>query len=467
MKDFIKNVNDGKINVIEHIKGVLKSAENINNEYKYFTEISREEALKQAENLSKNPKGKLAGVAVTLKDAICLKNAETKAGSRILSDYKPVFDSTVAEKIKAEGGIIIGKTTQDEFGFGTFNVNTGHDIPVPLNPVDKTRACGGSSGGSGGIANIADFPHISLGESTGGSIVNPGSFCGVNALCPTYGRVSRWGLIDYGNSLDKIGPLAKSVYEIALMLDCISGHDKKDSTTLKEPKDDYFSYLNKDIKGMKVGIIKEGFSEDIDKPVRDKCKEAVDSLKNLGADSGEVSTPIAVEYGLPAYYMISTSEASTNLAKLCGIRYGISEELDGNFNDYFTKVRSKHFGKEAKRRIILGTFARMSGHRDAYYIKSAKIRTRVIQEYKELFKDYDVLVCPTVPILPPKFEDIEKMTPLQHYLADLLTIGPNLAGLPHINVTAGKHNGLPVGMTIIADHLNEGKLLQVAKEFEK
>lgn len=467
MKEFIKKVQNKEIDIVEHTKKVIEEAKRINDEYNFFTTISEEEALKQAKELAKNPKGKLAGVAVTLKDAICAKDIETKAGSKILTGYKPVFDSTVVERIKNEGGIIIGKTTQDEFGFGTFNVNAGLDMPVPLNPYDKERACGGSSGGSGGITKKAEFPHISLGESTGGSIVNPGSFCGVNALCPTYGRVSRYGLIDYGNSLDKIGPIAKTTYEAALMLDVIAGHDNRDSTTLNEEKDDYYSYLDKDIKGLKVGVIKEGFTEDIDQNVRAKCEEAIKKLQELGAEYEEVSTPLAIEYGLPAYYMISTSEASTNLAKLCGIRYGATEKLEGNFNEYFSKVRSNNFGKEAKRRIIIGTFARMSGYRNAYYIKSAKIRTKVINEYKELFKKFDVLVCPTVPVLPPRFDEIDKMTPLQHYLADVLTIGPNLAGLPHMNITAGFHEELPVGMSIIADHMSEGKLLQVAKEFEK
>lgn len=464
IEEFTKKVKNKEINIVEHIKDVITEAKKINEEYNYFNLISEEQAISQAKELAKNPKGKLSGVAVTLKDAICAKNIETKAGSKILSGYEPVFDSTVTQRIKAEGGIIIGKTTQDEFGFGTFNVNTDN---IPLNPFDKKRACGGSSGGSGGITKKATFPHISLGESTGGSIVNPASLCGVFGLCPTYARVSRYGLVDYANSLDKIGPIAKSTKDLAIVLDVICGHDEKDSTTLTTNKDDYLSYLDKDIKGLKVGVIKEGFSEHIDEKVKSKCSQAVEKLKTLGADAKEVSTPLTIEYGLPAYYMISTSEASTNLAKLCGIRYGEVEKLEGNFNEYFSKVRSNNFGKESKRRIILGTFARMSGYRNAYYIKSAKIRTMVINEYKKLFKSYDVLVCPTVPFLPPTFADIEKMTPLQNYLADLLTIGPNLAGLPHINVTAGFSKDLPVGMTIIADHLNEGKLLQIAKEFEK
>jgi aspartyl-tRNA(Asn)/glutamyl-tRNA(Gln) amidotransferase subunit A len=299
-----------------------------------------------------------------------------------------------------------------------------------------------------------------LAESTGGSIVAPASFCGVFGLCPSYGRVSRYGLIDYANSLDKIGPMAKSTKEIALMMEIISGYDSKDSTSLKEPVDKYSSYLKKK-NNLKIGIVKESFGKGVDKGVRETVNKAI---KDLGAD--EISLPITMKYGIPAYYLIAVSESSTNLAKFCGMRYGEHEKLEGNFDQYFTKVRSKNFGKEAKRRIILGTFARMAGYREAYYKKAMEVRAKIVQEYKKAFKKFDILLSPTMPIVAPKFSDIKKLSPVQNYMMDIMTAGPNLAGLPHMNIPVGFHNKLPVGLLAIADHLREGKLIQFGKEFE-
>jgi len=448
------------------IKKIIEETKRIDKEHHYFNVISEELALEQAEIIEKEPKGKLNGITVSVKDCICVKDVESRSGSKILNSYKPVFDATVIEKIKKEGAIIIGKTSQDEFGFGGFSTNIGIDFKVPLNPFDKKRCCGGSSGGSAGITQKASFPHISLGESTGGSIVNPASFCGVVGLCPTYGRVSRYGLIDYANSLDKIGPMGKKVKDVALALEVISGFDSKESTTLNKPVDKYTDFLNKDVKGMKIGVVKEAFGEGVDNVVKDSVWDAIKKLESLGAKYDEISLPNPIKYGIATYYLIATAEASTNLAKYCGMRYGKHEKLDGNFNEYFTKVRSLNFGEEAKRRIILGTFARMAGFRDAYYIKATKVRTLMINEYKKMFKKFDVLVSPTVPILPPKFEDIEKLSLLQNYMIDVLTVGPNLAGLPHMNVNVGFENNLPIGMMLIGDHLDEGKLIQLGSVLE-
>ncbi|MEK6955785.1 MAG: amidase family protein, partial [Nanoarchaeota archaeon] len=304
-------------------------------------------------------------------------------------------------------------------------------------------------------------------ECTGGSIESPASFCGVFGLIPTYGRVSRYGLIDYGNSLDKIGPISKSVYDSALLLNTISGFDEKDSTSLNIPVEDFTKYLDMDIKNLKIGIIKECFSDGVDKEVDSHVKNAISKLSSLGAKTEEVSLPTSIKYGIPAYYITATCESSTNLAKLCGMRYGAFENLKGNFDEYFSDVRSKNFGSEAKRRIMLGSFARMSGFRDAYYIKAAKVRTLIIEEYKKTFKKFDVLISPTVPVLPQKFDDISKMSPLENYMMDIMTVSPNLAGMPHMNVPVGSSKGLPVGMMLTSDHMKEGVLLQVAKEFEK
>lgn len=468
--EFIKKIKNNEIDIVEHTHKVIEECKKVNREYHYFNVISEKLALKQAESVKKEIKKinkKLLGLPVSVKDCICVKDVESRAGSRILEGYRPLFDATVIEKIKNEGAIIIGKTSQDEFGFGGFSTNVGLGFKVPLNPFDKERSCGGSSGGSAGITQKADFPHISLGESTGGSIVNPASFCGIVGLCPTYGRVSRYGLIDYANSLDKIGPMSKTVEDAAFLLELIAGFDNRESTTINKPVENYLSYLNKNVKNMKIGVIKESLSKGTDEEIKNKVWDGIKKLESKGVKYEEVSLPVTMGYGIATYYLIATAEASTNLAKYCGMRYGKHEKLEGSFNEYFTKVRSANFGEEAKRRIILGTFARMAGFRDAYYIKATKVRTLIIKEYKNLFKRFDVLVSPTVPILPPKFKDIEKLSLLQNYMIDILTAGPNLAGLPHMNVPIGFEKGLPVGMMLIADHLNEGKLIQVGNALEK
>ena len=440
------------------IKNIIEEAKKIDKEYHYFNIID--------EDPKKIGDGRLNNIAISVKDCICVKDLESRAGSKILQGYKPVFDATVIEKVKKEGAFIIGKTAQDAFGFGSFSVNVGKDMKIPLNPFDKKRSCGGSSGGSAGITQKASFKHISLAESTGGSIVCPASFCGVIGLCPTYGRVSRYGLMDYANSLDKIGPMAKSMEDIAVIMEIISGFDENESTTLNEKVPKYTSFLKKDIKGMKIGVIKEAFEEGIDQEVKNKVEEGISYMESQGAKTEKISLPLTQKYGIATYYLLAMCEASTNLAKYCGMRYGASEPVKGSFNEYFSEVRSKYFNDESKRRIIVGTFARMAGCRDAYYIKAAKVRTKIIEEYKKAFGKFDALVSPTMPIAAPKFEEIERLTPLQNYMMDVLTVGPNLAGLPHASVPVGFSKDLPVGMSIIADHYKEGLVFQAAKEFQ-
>jgi aspartyl-tRNA(Asn)/glutamyl-tRNA(Gln) amidotransferase subunit A len=437
---------------------ILEECKEIDEEFHYFNRIN--------EKPEKQGDGKLNNIAVSVKDCICVKGLESRAGSRILEGYEPVFNATVVERIKKEGGIIIGKTAQDAFGFGSFSTHVGKDMKIPLNPFDKERACGGSSGGAAGLTQKATFRHIALGQSTGGSIVCPASFCGVVGLCPTYGRVSRYGLMDYANSLDKIGPIAKTVEEVALMLEIITGFDNKESTTLNEPVPKYTKFLKKDIKGIKIGIIKEAFEKGVDEEVKNKVREGIKRLEENGAIIKEISLPLTQKYGIPTYYLLAMCEASTNLAKFCGMRYGATEHIEGSFNKYFSKVRSNYFNEESKRRIIIGTFARMAGYRDAYYIKAAKVRTKIIEEYKKAFKKVDLLASPTMPFVAPKFEDIKKLTPLQNYMADVLTVGPNLAGLPHMTLPVGKANNMPVGLMLIGDHLMEEKIIQVGARLE-
>ncbi|MFH1456365.1 MAG: amidase family protein [archaeon] len=443
------------MNIVEQTHGYIKEAKQLNKKYNYFNTICEDFALEQARKLDKHKgkKGKLHGIAVTLKDAICVKGVESSAGSKILKGYKPPFNSTVAQRLIDEGAIIIGKTAQDEFGFGSFSTNVGIGFKIPKNPFDETRVCGGSSGGAAGVTQKFSQSHIAMGESTGGSIVCPAAFCGVTGLCPTYGLVSRYGLIDYGSSLDKIGPMAKTVKECELALDVIAKHDKKDSTSLNVKR--------KPAKVKKIAIIRESFY--VDSEVKDVIMQKIDDTK---IKYKEISLPLNKKYANACYYLLAMSEASTNLAKLSGIRYGHEKPLKGDFNEYFSDVRSEGFTKEAKRRIIMGTFARMAGVRDAYYIKAAQLRTKLIQEYKNAFKNYDVILTPTMPILPPKFKDIEKLSPLQVYMLDELTCGPNLAGIPHMSVPVGFSKKLPVGMMLIADHLNENNLIKLGKEVE-
>ncbi len=462
--DYIKQVQKKEIDIVEQTYKVLDQCAKINKEYHYLNTISDELAIKQARALQKKPTGKLSGVYISVKDSICVQDVESTAGSHILRGYKPLFSATGVQRAIDEGAIIIGKTSQDEFGFGGFSTNVGIGYQIPLNPFDVKRTTGGSSGGAAGLAQKADFPHIAIGESTGGSIVNPASFCGVYGLTPTYGLVSRYGLIDYGNSLDKIGPLAKDPGACAQLLQIMAGHDARDSTSSTHKADDYASYLTKPVKDMTIGVVKEALGEGVDAAVKKHIHNAINTLEKAGCTLKEITLPIGMQYGIPVYYLLATSEASTNLAKYCGMRYGNEEPLHGNFTEYFTDVRSRNFGKEAKRRILLGTFARMAGYRDAYYIKALKVRTKIIEEYKRAFNNVDTILTPTVPILPPTLTDISTLTLLQNYMIDILTVSPNLAGLPHMNIPIAMEKGLPVGMLLTSDHFNEGKLLQLSKE---
>lgn len=404
----------------------------------------------------------LHGLPISVKDGICTRGVGSFAGSRILEGYVPPFDATSVARAKARGALVIGKTNQDEFGFGTFCTNSGFEIPK--NPLDPQRATGGSSGGAAALAAALDMPHIAIAESTGGSISCPAAFCSVVGLTPTYGLVSRWGLIDYANSLDKIGPIGRSVHDVALMLSVIAARDPRDSTSLEHPQHDYTQFANRaELHGIKIGIPKEyfiGLEPEVEKTVW----QAIKRLESLGASCKEVSLPLT-KYALPSYYIIATAEASTNLAKFCGLRYGLHDELTGNATEYFSRVREKGFGAEAKRRIMLGTFARMAGYKDAYYTKAMQIRTLIIREFKQALKKFDLLAAPTMPILPPKFDDIKRLTPTQAYQMDVLTVPANLAGLPMISLPAAA--GKPIGLHLIGDHLQEPRLVEVGAAFEQ
>ena len=401
---------------------------------------------------------------VSVKDALCTKGILTTGGSRMLEDYIPPFDATVIKRIKSEGGVIIGKTCMDEFGMGGFSTNCA--FKIPRNPNDIKRVTGGSSGGAAAVTKALDTCHIAIAESTGGSISCPASFCGVHGLTPTYGRVSRYGLLDYASSMDKIGVMSKEIEDIPLMLGIIAGFDEHDQTTRVEEVPDYLRHDS--VEGLKIGVIKEYLGEGVNEDVSNLVWKAVKVLESKGMRVSEISLPMSA-YALPAYYIIAMSEVSTNLAKLCGMRYGLELPISKGegFNEYYSRVRALGFGPEAKRRIILGTFARMSGYRNQYYLQAMKVRTLVINDFKRAFKNVDILAAPTMPVIAPRFDEINNLTPLENYKMDILTVSPNLAGVPMLSTPCGEVNKLPVGLHLIADHLQEKKLIDVGVAYNE
>ena len=393
------------------------------------------------------------------KDNLTSLDMETCAGSRILQGYVPAFDAAAIERMKAAGGMLVGKTNMDEFGFGTFSANSAYEIP--RNPFDRERSCGGSSGGSACAAAVLE-DHVSLGVSTGGSICCPASFCGVYGIAPTYGRVSRYGLIDYGNSLDKIGVLSAKASDLRKYITIMAGRDERDPTSCVQPELKSERRRMKSVAVPKDGI--QGLSGDVEAAFND----SIETLRSMGIDVEEVDMP-SFRYAIPAYYVIATSEASTNLARYVGMRYGVQEgDLSLKFDDYFSSIRSASFGDEAKRRILLGTFTRMVGYRDRYYAKARQVRQLVIDDYKRILQDHDAVLTPTMPYVAPRFDEIERMSALDSYKTDYLTVPPNLAGNPHLSVPCGYDgNGMPIGMQFVGAHWDEDVLFTMAEEWEK
>ncbi|OPY31410.1 MAG: Amidase [Methanomassiliicoccales archaeon PtaU1.Bin124] len=393
------------------------------------------------------------------KDNLCTKDFQTRAGSRILEGYRPPFDAEPVKRLRHAGGLLLGKTNMDEFGFGTFSTNSA--FGVPLNPFDRERACGGSSGGAA-VAAALIAGHAALGVSTGGSISCPASFCGVVGITPTYGRVSRYGLIDYGNSLDKVGLLSRNVSLIEKLLPVISGPDPRDPTSCCQTQLD----MSKDRSGP-IAVPKECL-EGVEPKVLDAFNAAVQRVSaEMGREIVSVDMP-SLKFAMPAYYVLATTEASTNLARYAGMRYGVmGNEYHQHFNDYFSGVRTECFGEEAKRRILLGTFCRMVGFRDKYYLKALSVRNTIIQEYASIFKEYAAVASPTMPMVAPRFDDIKNMRPVDIYLTDFLTLPPNLTGLPHISVPCGYVGKMPVGMQLVTPHWEEGALVKFAKRWEQ
>lgn len=426
---------------------ILSSLDRINAKYSMFRSMTSCTEMGES------------GFLFSAKDNLTSSDMETCCGSRILEGYHPAFDATAIAKMRDAGGKLIGKTNMDEFGFGTFSSNSAFGIPK--NPFDLERSCGGSSGGSACAAAVIE-DHVSLGVSTGGSICCPASFCGVYGIAPTYGRVSRYGLIDYGNSLDKIGLLSADPKKLSKYLPIISGKDEKDPTSCVQPD------LKTEHRRIKSVAIPREATVGISKDVGSAFSDATEILKSMGIDVDYVDMP-ALKFAMPAYYILATSEASTNLARYVGMRYGQQDgDLSLKFDDYFTSFRSEYFGDEAKRRILLGTYTRMAGFRDRYYAKALKVRMYVIDAYKQIFADHDAVLTPTMPFVSPRFDDISEMSPVDVYKADYLTVPANLSGTPHLSVPCGYDgNGMPIGMQFVTDHWNEDYLLTMAEDWDR
>jgi aspartyl-tRNA(Asn)/glutamyl-tRNA(Gln) amidotransferase subunit A len=426
-----------------------------------FTTLAKESALLRAGEFDKNPwSGLLAGVPIAIKECISTRGIESNCSSRILRGYVPPYDAHVIERLKAEGAIVMGKTNMDEFAMGT-STETSCFGPT-RNPWDLDRVPGGSSGGSAAAVSAAEAP-CALGSDTGGSVRCPASFCGIVGLKPTYGLVSRFGLIAYANSLEQIGPLTNSVEDAALLMEIIAGRDWRDSTSAE--KGSYLPGLKEGMAGLKIGIPKEYFGEGVDERVEKAVWDAISTMEGLGAAWKDVSLP-HTKYALAAYYVIAMSEASSNLARFDGLRYGLRIGEDMDWHTTFSEIRSQGFGPEVKRRILLGTYALSAGYYGRYYLKALKVRTLIKNDFQKAFKDVDVLASPTMPI--PAFKIGERINdPLSLYMADVFTVPINLAGVPAISLPCGFAGHLPIGMQLIGNHFGEDTVLEAANAYEQ
>lgn len=463
-----KKIKAKEVTVKEALEAVFaqidKSEETINS----YVNLYREEAFQKAEEVQKKIDtgeltGPLAGVPVAIKDNICTKGMTTTCSSKILYNFVPTYTAQAVENLEAAGAVIIGKTNMDEFAMGSTTETSA--FGATKNPWNTEHVPGGSSGGSC-AAVAAEECFYALGSDTGGSIRQPSSFCGVTGLKPTYGTVSRYGLIAYGSSLDQIGPIAKDVTDCATILETITSYDKKDSTSIQRENTDFTSALVEDVKGMRIGIPRDYFGEGLNEEVKEAVLAAAKVLEEKGAVVEEFDLSL-VEYAIPAYYVIASAEASSNLARFDGVKYGYrTEEYEGLHNMY-KKTRSEGFGPEAKRRIMLGSFVLSSGYYDAYYLKALRTKALIKQAFDKAFEKYDVILGPVAPTTAPKIgSSLED--PLKMYLGDIYTISVNLAGLPGISLPCGfDKEGLPIGLQLIADCFEEKKLIQTAYTYEQ
>lgn len=466
--ELAKAIQAGETTAVEAMKAVLDQIDRTEKEYNCYVTVDREGALKRAQEVQRRIeagelKGPLAGVPVAIKDNMCTEGMLTTCSSKILENFIPTFSAEAVLNLEKAGAVMIGKTNMDEFAMGS-TTETSYYGPT-RNPRNTEHVPGGSSGGSA-AAVAANECFFALGSDTGGSIRQPAGYCGVVGMKPTYGTVSRYGLIAYGSSLDQIGPLCKDVTDCATILECIASHDKKDSTSMDRGDTDFTAALVDDVKGMRIGIPRDYFGEGLDPEVKEAVLGAAEVLRSRGAIVEEFDLSL-VEYAIPTYYTIAAAEASSNLERFDGVKYGYRAEGAEELHKMYKRTRSEGFGPEVKRRIMLGSFVLSSGYYDAYYLKALRVKALIKKAFDDAFAKYDVILGPVAPTTAPKLGS-SLSDPIKMYLGDIYTISVNLAGLPGISVPCGKDkNGLPIGLQLIGDCFSEKKLIRTAYTFEK
>ena len=452
------------MSIYSNIEKTLDSAESLNESLNSFLSIEREKALERAAELDKNPSDDqfLRGVAIAVKDNICTKGMQTTCGSRILYNYRPQYDATAVKRLYEAGAVIVGKTNMDEFAMGSSNENSA--FGTVKNPWDLSKVPGGSSGGSA-VAVASNVVRVSLGSETGGSVRQPASFCGIVGLKPTYGRISRFGLVAFASSLDQIGIFGQTTKDIAGVLQAIAGRDTNDSTTADVAVPDYLAEVETDIKGKKIGVPRDLFGEGLDEEVREAVENSIENYRSLGAEIVDVALPYS-KYCISTYYIIATAEASSNLARFDGVRYGFRAEEASGLREMYFKTREEGFGAEVKRRIMLGTYVLSSGYYEAYYSKAQKVRTLIKQDFAKAFEKCDAILTPTAPTTA--FNIGEKSDdPLAMYLSDIYTASANLAGIPGISLPCGlSGEEMPIGLHLVGKHWSESLLLNLSQAYE-
>ena len=466
LKEQLNGLKEGSFSATELTQHYLDRIANFDKEINSFITITSDLALKQAKESEKRYKSNKAlpldGIPIAHKDIFCTEEILTTCGSKMLSNFKAPYSSTVVSNLYSDGVVVLGKTNMDEFAMGSSN-ETSFFGPVK-NPWNKEYVPGGSSGGSAACVS-AQLASAATATDTGGSIRQPAALCGLTGIKPTYGRVSRYGMIAFASSLDQGGVLARSAEDSAYLLESMSGHDPKDSTSLNEDVPRFTENIDSPIKDMKIGLPKEFFERDLPKYVESSTKEAIEKFKDLGAEILEISLP-NVDLSLPVYYIIAPAECSANLSRYDGVRYGHRCEDPKDIEDLYMRTREEGFGSEVKRRILIGTYALSAGYYDAYYLKAQKCRRLVADDFTEAFKSVDLILSPTTP--DTSFKSGEKTNdPIEMYLQDIFTIPANLAGLPGISLPCGNHNGLPLGVQLVGNSLEEAQLFQAAHQFQK
>ena len=467
-KELGGQIQAGKLSAVEAADAFLDQIDRVEQKVHSFVSVDREDVKRRAQEVQKKIEsgqltGPLAGVPVAVKDNICTKGIKTTCSSRMLENFVPTYTAEAVRKLEKAGAVILGKTNMDEFAMGS-TTETSY-FGSTKNPWNQEHVPGGSSGGSCAAVAAEECP-FALGSDTGGSIRQSSSFCGVVGIKPTYGTVSRYGLIAYGSSLDQIGPVARDVTDCALILETIAGHDPKDSTSIRRKSYDFTSALTDDVSGMRIGIPKGYFGDGLDAEVGEKILEAVRTLERKGAVVEEFDLDL-IQYAIPAYYVIASAEASSNLARFDGVKYGYRTRDYEGLHNMYKKSRSEGFGAEVKRRIMLGSFVLSSGYYDAYYLKALRTKALIKKEFDKAFASYDMIAAPAAPTTAPKIGE-SLSDPLKMYLGDIYTISVNLAGLPGITVPVGTDaKGLPVGMQLIGNCFEEEKILRAAYAYEQ